>query len=62
MIRYPQNKLEVVLELPLPHGQKFTVRKTTSLREEDDKPSSHYSYNYFVVIEVDNARHYYYTP
>ena len=41
MIRCPQGKLELVQGLPLPQGQKFTARKTTSLHEEDDEPSSH---------------------
>ena len=40
MIRCPQSKLELVWGLPLPQGQKFTVRKTTGLHEEDYGPSS----------------------
>jgi len=33
-------QVELVWGLPLPQGQKFTARKTMSLREEDDEPSS----------------------
>ena len=40
MISCPQSKLELVWGLPLPKGQKFTARKTMSLHEEDDGPSS----------------------
>ena len=32
---------ETGLGVPLPWGQTFTARKTMSLSEEDDEPSSH---------------------
>lgn len=40
VIRCPLGKPEPLVGLPLPQGQKFTVRKTTSLRKEDDDSSS----------------------
>ena len=40
VISCPQSKLELVRGLPLPQGQKFRARKTTSLCEEDYRPSS----------------------
>ena len=40
VIRCLQGKLKVVWGMPPLQGQKFAVRKTTSLREEDYEPSS----------------------